>query len=324
MEVRQPTRLIDDPQEAGLLLATGLLVAFPTETVYGLGGAIDQKATIERIFEAKGRPADNPLIVHLAQRSVLESVVAEIPPLAEELMEAFWPGPLTLVFKKQPWVSELVTAGLDSVAVRSPSSEIAREILLSCRKPIAAPSANRSGRPSATTWEAVAEDLWGHIDAVFRGPPCSVGIESTVVDCTGVQPELLRAGGVTIEQLLAVRPDTVLLQRDAAAANSPGLRHPHYQPKAQVVLKNEPESLVPDPSLALLSYTPHSAGDEFGLYLCCSSLESYAAELYEFFRQADRCGISQIYCEIVPEKGVGRAIMDRLRRAAAYRDDARK
>ena len=324
MGVREPTLLIDDPQEAGLLLAKGHLVAFPTETVYGLGGAIDQATTIRGIFEAKGRPADNPLIVHLSQRSVLESVVAEIPLMAEEFMEAFWPGPLTLVFKKQPWVSELVTAGLESVAVRSPSSEIAREILLACQKPIAAPSANRSGRPSATTWEAVAEDLWGHIDAIFRGPPCRVGIESTVVDCTGVQPELLRAGGVSIEQLLSVRPDIIVLQRDAAAANSPGLRHRHYQPKARVVLSTEPNLLSPDRSLALLSHTPQPAGDEFGLYLCCASLENYATELYAFFRQADRCGIRQIYCEVVQEKGVGRAIMDRLRRAASQGDDEGK
>lgn len=310
------TRLIQDTREAGELLARGMLVAFPTETVYGLGGAIDQPGAVEGIFAAKGRPADNPLIVHLVERSVLEKVVLAIPPMAQELMDHFWPGPLTLVFKKQAWVSSLVTAGLDSVAVRSPANPIAREILLECKCPVAAPSANRSGRPSATTWQSVLEDLNGKVDAIFQGESCAVGIESTVVDCTGSQPELLRAGAVTLEQLRSVRPDTVVLKRTHAAVNSPGLRHKHYQPQAKVFLVNDVSRIEPKKAAGMIGMTPHASAAEFGLYVQVSEIERYASQLYEFFREADRKQLAEIYCEGVPTIGLGAALMDRLSRAA--------
>lgn len=310
------TQLVQDTTEAGTLLAAGKLVAFPTETVYGLGGAIDVPGTVERIFAAKGRPSDNPLIVHVADRSVLESVVLDIPQMAHEFMEAFWPGPLTLVFKKQPWVSDAVTAGLASVAVRAPASPVAQQILQACQRPVAAPSANRSGRPSATTWQSVYEDLNGKIDAIFQGEACTVGIESTVVDCTGEQPELLRRGSVTLEQLRVVRPDTIVLRRDKATANSPGLRHKHYQPKAKVLLFDRIDQIEVGKDVGLLSLTPHLAGERFGLYRCSADVCGYAAELYEFFREADRLGIHRIYCERVPAGGIGDAVLDRLSRAA--------
>lgn len=315
-ELHAETRLLDDPEEAGGLLAEGRLVAFPTETVYGLGGAIHFAGTIERIFKAKGRPADNPLIVHLAQASVLERVVLEIPRMASELMEAFWPGPLTLVFRKQAWISPGVTAGLDSVAVRSPANPVARQILQACGCPVAAPSANRSGRPSATTWQSVFEDLNGRIDAIFQGEVCQVGLESTVVDCTGAQPELLRLGAITLEQLCFVRPDTIRLQSKPSNVNSPGLRYKHYQPQARVLLIEDVRQLEGTKSRALLSLTPHEFGHQFGLYRHLPDLGKYAAEVYEFFRQADRLGMETIFCESVPRTGLGEAIMDRLSRAA--------
>lgn len=315
-EFQLKTELVQNTAEAGRLLAAGWLVAFPTETVYGLGGAIDVNGTVERIFAAKGRPADNPLIVHVAERSVLESVVLEIPEMAQEFIDAFWPGPLTLVFKKQPWVSNLVTAGLESVAVRAPASAVAQQILQACQRPVAAPSANRSGRPSATTWQSVYEDLNGKIDAIFQGEACTVGIESTVVDCTGEQPELLRRGSVTLEQLREVRPDTIVLRRDKATANSPGLRHKHYQPKAKVFLVDRIDQIEVGKDVGLLSLTPHFDSERFGLYRCSADVSSYAAELYEFFREADRLGIHRIYCERVPAGGIGDAVLDRLSRAS--------
>jgi L-threonylcarbamoyladenylate synthase len=313
---KRETRLIQDPDTAGQLLAEGQLVAFPTETVYGLGGAIDSPETIQRIFVAKGRPADNPLIVHLVERSVLEEVVSEIPSMAQELMDQFWPGPLTIVFKKQTWISDLVTAGLDSVAVRSPANLVAQQILRKCRRPIAAPSANSSGRPSATTWQAVYEDLNGKIDAIFQGEPCLVGIESTVVDCTGRQPELLRSGAVTIEQLRTVRPDTILLKRAEATANSPGLRHRHYQPTAKVLIVDVVSQIEPEANAGLLCLNPHVLGNQFGYYRCLTDVPGYAAEMYEFFREADRLGLRKVFCERVPAGGLGDAVRDRLSRAA--------
>lgn len=315
-ELYGETRLLNDPEEAGRLLAEGGLVAFPTETVYGLGGSIHLEATIEKIFTAKGRPADNPLIVHLAQDSVLERVVLEIPRMASELMEAFWPGPLTLVFRKQAWVSSGVTGGLDSVAVRSPANPVARQILRACGCGVAAPSANRSGRPSATTWQSVFEDLNGRIDAIFQGEACQVGLESTVVDCTGSQPELLRLGAITFEQLCNVRPDTIRMQREQSTVNSPGLRYKHYQPQARVLPIEDVRQLEGTKSCALLSMTEHDLGHQFGLYRQLPDLGKYAAELYEFFREADRLGIQTIFCESVPRTGLGEAIMDRLSRAA--------
>lgn len=310
------TLLTRDTEEAGELLAEGALVAFPTETVYGLGGAIDAAGTIEGIFAAKGRPSDNPLIVHLVEEGILEEVVAEIPVMAQELMERFWPGPLTIVFKKQAWVSDLVTAGLDSVAVRSPSSPVARRILLKCQRPIAAPSANSSGRPSATTWQAVYEDLNGKIDAIFQGAACRVGIESTVVDCTGRQPELLRSGAVTLEQLKTIRPDTVLSERNKAQVNSPGLRHKHYQPKAAVRIIADVWQIDADAGIGMFCMTPHLEAERFGLYRCVTDVAAYAAEMYEFFRESDRVGLKVIFCESVPAIGLGLAVMDRLSRAA--------
>jgi L-threonylcarbamoyladenylate synthase len=310
------TQLIRDADAAGQLLAAGHLVAFPTETVYGLGGAIDFPGTIERIFAAKGRPADNPLIVHLVERSVLEEVVLEIPPMAQELMDHFWPGPLTIVFKKQTWISDLVTAGLNSVAVRSPANPVAQQILRKCRRPVAAPSANSSGRPSSTTWQSVFEDLNGKIDAIFQGEPCLVGIESTVVDCTGRQPELLRSGAVTLEQLKAIRPDTTLLRRAEATANSPGLRHKHYQPLAKVRIVDVVSQVEPEATAGILCITPHLQAKHFGYYRCLANVSAYAAGLYEFFREADRLGIKNVYCERVPTDGLGAAVMDRLSRAA--------
>lgn len=316
MASTKQTLILDDALQAAELLREGKLVAFPTETVYGLGGAIWYPDTIASIFHAKGRPADNPLIVHVAGAEALDELTPSVPTIARDFVEAFWPGPLTLVFPKRDTISSLISAGLDSIAVRAPKSELARSILKQCRIPIAAPSANRSGRPSATTWQAVLEDLDGWIDAVMKGPPCEIGLESTVVDCTTKYPRLLRAGSVTPEQLLVVCPEIEISGPLNAAANSPGLRHRHYQPVAKVIPIQEVLSVSPSPVRALLTLESHPAAESFGLYRRCQSAEDYAAVLFEFFRQADRQGINEIFCQLISDSGIGRAIRDRLRRAA--------
>ncbi len=315
------TSLIDEPELAGRLLREGKLVAFPTETVYGLGGAIYVAGTVEAIFRAKGRPSDNPLIVHVHRPDAVGAVAANIPRAAHELMEAFWPGPLTLVFPKLEKVPNTVTAGLASVAVRCPGSPVAREILRHCELPVAAPSANRSGRPSATTWQAVWEDLEGRIDAVFQGPMCQMGVESTVVDCTQPHPVLLRSGGITWEQLREVRPDMLELVQASEMVNSPGLRHRHYQPQAEVVLVEKPDQITPDRAYAMLTLKPHPEASLFGSYKQCDSLEDFAVSLFEFFREADRRGLKRIYCQQCDNTGLGRAIIDRLLRASSQEKD---
>jgi L-threonylcarbamoyladenylate synthase len=316
---------------AGELLAHGRIVAFPTETVYGLGAnALDPKA-ISNVFQAKGRPSDNPLIVHIFEMAQLKELVRPSLPINEPtqaLMRAFWPGALTLVFPKHPSVPDIVTAGLDTVAVRMSSHGWAREILKSSGVPVAAPSANRSGSPSATTWESVREDLDGQVDAIVCGPACDAGLESTVVDATTVTPRILRPGLVTWEQILVHCPSATAYQpqssRGTSQENSPGLRHRHYQPKAEVVL--EANSLVSavqqadsQPQTIKLWYiglVPPSAPTRFDRIQICSSIEHYARELYSYFRQADQAGVAKIICEPVSEAGFGQAIMDRLRRAS--------
>jgi L-threonylcarbamoyladenylate synthase len=310
------TVILDDISQAADLLRLGKLVAFPTETVYGLGGAIWYPETISDIFRAKGRPADNPLIVHVADAEALHELTPSVPTIARELVQAFWPGPLTIVVPKREAISSLISAGLDSVAVRSPKSELARSILKECRIPIAAPSANRSGKPSATTWQAVLEDLEGWIDAVMKGPPCEIGLESTVVDCTSKYPRLLRAGSVTPEQLAVVCPEIEMSGVLSTTANSPGLRHRHYQPVAKVIPTQEVQSVSPSSTRALLTLDSHPSAELFGLYRLCQTPEDYAAVLFEFFRQADRQGITEIFCQLMPASGIGRAIRDRLHRAA--------
>lgn len=316
MSFPKRTVILDDAAHAAEFLRSGKLVAFPTETVYGLGGAIWYPETIADIFRAKGRPADNPLIVHVADAEDLNELTPSVPTIARDLVQAFWPGPLTIVVPKREAISSLISAGLDSVAVRSPKSDLARAILKECRIPIAAPSANRSGRPSATTWQAVLEDLDGWIDAVMKGPPCDIGIESTVVDCTSKYPRLLRAGSVTPEQLVVVCPEIEISGPLSAAANSPGLRHRHYQPVAKVIPIQEVQSVYPGPNRALLTLESHPAAESFGLYRRCETSEEYAAVLFEFFRQADRQGMAEIFCQLIPAGGIGRAIRDRLHRAA--------
>lgn len=321
-----------DLQLAADLLRNGELVAIPTETVYGLAADAQNGAAVANIFKAKGRPADNPLIVHIAHREQLNNLVADIPQTAEALSCAFWPGPLTMIFKKAPCIPHEVSAGLDTVAVRMPSHPIARRIIeLSC--PLAAPSANRSGIPSPTEAARVAEDMDGRIAAVVDGGACEVGVESTVVDVTGDRVRVLRPGAVTVEMLTRVVgevevDDAVTHELKAGAAvSSPGMKYKHYAPNARVVLvKGSPE--------AYAAYVNEHAAD--GVMALCfdgeetdlkvplltyGTREDHAAQakrLFEALRLLDERHACVAYTACPSPDGIGLAVYNRLLRAAGF------
>lgn len=316
-------------RRAAALLRAGELVAFPTETVYGLGADALNGEAAARIFAAKGRPADNPLIAHIAGESGLAGLIAGEPcTCARKLMRAFWPGPMTLIFPKSPRVPREVTAGLDTVAVRMPSHPVARALIRAAQTPIAAPSANRSGRPSPTTAAHVLEDMEGRIPLILDGGPCEVGLESTVVDVTGARPRILRPGGVTLEMLEGVVGDVdvdegVLHQLQAGSqARSPGMKYKHYAPKGEVTIVTGPRAAQ---EIARL----YDAAGERAAILAFSQadygarrvyrLKNAPGELFAALRQLDEDGMETIYAEDVPTAGVGLAVMNRLMRAAAFR-----
>lgn len=301
---------------AARVLRSGGLVAFPTETVYGLGAnALDADA-VEQLFATKGRPADNPLIVHLASSAQLERVAAAPTPLAEELAERWWPGPLTLVLRAHPDLPKITTGGLDTVAVRVPDHPVAQALLTRADVPVAAPSANRSGRPSPTTAAHVAADLGDVVDIILDGGACRVGVESTVVDVRGAVPVLLREGSVTREQLGAV--DT----HDAELQASPGTRYRHYRPRCEVLVapagegpRVAAEQAAGARRVGLVA--PGEVPDGVTEIARPGSATDLAAVLYDALRAAEDAGVDVVVVEAVPEVGIGRAVMDRLRRAAA-------
>lgn len=308
------TLLTDSTHEAAAIIRRGGIVAFPTETVYGLGASVFDSDAVGRVFTAKGRPSDNPLIVHVCDLEQIEQLVELVPDHARLLIDAFFPGPLTLVMKRRASVPEIVSAGLETVAVRMPANRTAIELIRSAGVPLVAPSANLSGRPSPTTWQAVIEDLDGRIDAVLRDVPCTIGIESTVVDVSTEPPMILRRGAITVDELRDVVPDILEFLSDSDRSRlSPGTRHRHYSPNAQVLIVNSSDVPLPDVE-AFIGITQPSEPPE--LTVICESITEYAARLYEFFRECDRLGGRRIACESVEESGVGAALMDRIRRAA--------
>ena len=309
-----PTAVTPDAEAAAARLRDGGLVAFPTETVYGLGADATDAPAVARIFQAKGRPDDNPLIVHLPHPDLAE-VARSTQPYVPSLVEAFMPGPVTLVVPRRAEIPDIVTAGLDTVGVRVPGLQLARDFLAACGCPVAAPSANRSGRPSPTAWRHVLEDLEGRVDVLLQGPDAKVGLESTVIDCTGPQPEILRQGAIDLEALRAVVPGAILADRRASLARSPGTRHRHYAPAATVVLVDT----VPSDPLVGSAYVGLQAPKSEAAFVFAhvpDSLESYARDLFGALRRADAEGASRIYCQRVGHAGLGAALMDRLRRAA--------
>lgn len=326
--------LESNPQvvDAANLLRENEVVAFPTETVYGLGGNAESDAAVAKIFAAKGRPGDNPLIIHIAEKEQITRFVREIPTKAEQLMAAFWPGPLTIIFKNiEGILSEKATAGLDTVGVRMPDHPVARALLKKCQLPIAAPSANSSGKPSPTNAEHVMDDLQGKIAGVLDGGATGVGVESTVVDCTEPIPVILRPGGVTREQLEAVIGEVSVdpaLTDSESRPKAPGMKYRHYAPNAPLNLvagsRSFLQQLVDEKSkegmrVGVLTTEENVHEYQADIVFACgkrAELETVATALYDTLRAFNKQKVDVIYSEMFPNSGVGYAIMNRLQKAA--------
>jgi len=311
------TTLTTSPAEAARFIQGGGLVAFPTETVYGLGADVFQPDAVRKLFAAKGRPSDNPLIVHLPGADGMDVCAAQIPDVARRLTDRFWPGPLTVILPKADGVPSVVTAGLGTVGLRVPAHRTAHAFLVACDTPVAAPSANRSGRPSPTTWEAVYHDLEGRIACILKSDRTKAGVESTVVDCTVTPPAVLRPGAISLEAVRRVVPGAVVTEGDDEEARSPGTRHRHYAPVARVHLVSSPSEAEPSGSSGYIGLASPARADRFGELCVASDVDEYAHEVFHFFRTCDAAGCSTIYAQTVPSAGLGRALNDRLRRAAA-------
>ena len=310
------TVLTKSPSEAAEFIKKGGIVAFPTETVYGLGANVFNEKAIAKVFEAKQRPNDNPLIAHVGTLEQVNLLVSEITLSARKFIEAFFPAPLTLVLPKADKVPLIATANLNTIGVRMPKNELAREFLQECETPLVAPSANLSGKPSPTNWRAVYEDLNERINCILQGETTEIGLESTVVDCTSEKPLILRSGAITLEDLRKIVPETQIYRVEKnEIARSPGIKHRHYSPHAKVILIEDVRCQMSDVSKTAFIGLEKSEVD-FYLEKICDSVEDYAHSVFDFFRQCDRAAIEMIYCQRVEEKGIGLALMDRLKRAA--------
>jgi L-threonylcarbamoyladenylate synthase len=315
------TRVTRSPRIAAAILRSGGVVAFPTETVYGLGADAFNAKAVEKIFRAKGRPTDNPLIVHIAELSQLEKVALRVTSSAQRAVERFFPGPLTVILPRHPTLPLSVTAGLDTVGVRFPVHPVAQAFLEECGVPVAAPSANRSGRPSPTTWRAAEEELDGRVDCILQGGSSTIGLESTVIDCTHASPRILREGAISLEQLREVWPQIKGIstrQQVDEPARSPGMKYRHYAPSARVFMISSAKELRPElaRSSAFIGLSNMDFPTKPRRTCLCRDVEDYAQRLFHFFRACEKAGITHIYCQRVPKTGIGRALMDRVQRAA--------
>lgn len=316
--------MIVSVERAAELLSDGGIVGMPTETVYGLAANAFSAKAVAKVFEAKKRPWFDPLIVHIPSVEQLSQLVQSIPPAAEILAKAFWPGPLTLVLPKKDNIPDLVTAGMPTVAVRVPAHPIAQQLLRACPFPLAAPSANLFGRVSPTSSSDVADQLEGRIDGCVEGGACEVGVESTIIDLTGVQPKLLRPGGISREDIealigpLAVNQTNMGENGEAMAA--PGTCKRHYSPDTPIQFADE-ANIPDDCRVGLIAFGPRKGRRQGFVKLVNLSesgdLHEAASHLYSALRQMDLCGLDYVIVERIPETGLGLAINDRLRRAAA-------
>lgn len=320
-----------DIKKAADIIKAGGTVAFPTETVYGLGAnALDPKA-VSKIFRAKNRPPDNPLIVHISSRDMLRMVARDIPVIAYRLIDQFWPGPLTIILKRRDIVPDITAGGLDTVAIRMPSNDIALALIKEAGVPIAAPSANISGRPSPTSAGHVIKDMGGRIDAIIEGGDCKIGVESTVIDLTVSPPALLRPGGLSLEEIIECIGEVAVLEN---SVRSPGMRYTHYSPKTKLVLV-EGESDFVRPEIKRLVNDLQKTGLKVGVIgtretceqIECNAkfilgsvndLKEVAVRLFAGLRFLDESGVDIGIAEGgFPEIKEGRAIMNRLRKAAS-------
>lgn len=326
-------------KEAACIIRKNGTVAFPTETVYGLGAnALDSEA-VAKIFKAKGRPQDNPLIVHVANKEISD-LVLNIPKIAKELMDKFWPGPLTIILEKSSIIPDVTSAGLSTIGIRMPDNEIALKLIQLSGKPIAAPSANISGRPSPTEVERCVEDLSGKVDYILGGHRSEVGVESTIVDCTVNPPLVLRPGGITLEMLREVHSgitiDEAIKEKPSSdfKPKAPGMKYRHYAPKAalKVISGNKEKTIdkikeIVDNYIekgkivAVLCTDENKSKFPKGKIISLGSefvLEDIARNLFEALRTCDDLEVDFILCEAFEEKGVGVAIMNRLNKAAGF------
>lgn len=326
-------------EEAGAIIRDGGTVAFPTETVYGLGAnALDEEA-VKKIFIAKGRPQDNPLIVHVCSKNISE-LVKEVPEVAQRMIDKFWPGPLTIILEKNDIIPNMTSANLNTVGIRMPSSEIALKLIELSKRPIAAPSANISGRPSPTEVERCIEDLNGKVDYIIGGESSNIGVESTIIDCTVNPPLVLRPGGITLEMLKEIDSnieiDSALKSKPTEnfKPKAPGMKYRHYAPKAHLkIIKGKNEKTIEIINEILENYI--EKGNDVAILTTDENLNKFnsgkvislgsennlneiAKNLFETLRKCDDLGVQHILCQGFEEKGVGLAIMNRLNKAAGY------
>ncbi|APF23868.1 L-threonylcarbamoyladenylate synthase [Clostridium butyricum] len=326
-------------EEAAKIIKEGGIVAFPTETVYGLGADALNEDAVKKIFVAKGRPQDNPLIIHVASKNI-EHYVDEIPEIAKELMDKFWPGPLTIILKKNDIIPNITSASLDSIGVRMPDNEIARKLIELSGTTIAAPSANISGRPSPTDIERCVEDLDGRVDYIIGGCHSKIGVESTIVDCTVDPPLVLRPGGITLEMLKEIDSrieiDKAIMQKPSEdlKPKAPGMKYRHYAPKAKVTIisGNRKKTVAKikemvnyniekQKKVCILTVEENEKEYQQGIKITLGSLSdltTVAKNLFEALRKCDDLGADLILAEAYEEKGVGVAIMNRLNKAAGF------
>ena len=337
METLRLSTSDEDLRRAGGIIRAGSLVAFPTETVYGLGADALNAEAVASVYEAKGRPSDNPMIVHIADATDLYSLIkggrSGISDDASKLITNLWPGPLTMVFRKSSRVPDVTTGGLDTVAVRMPSNKTARKLIREAGRPIAAPSANLSGRPSPTTAGHVYADMKGRIPLILDGGACDIGLESTIVDMTVEPPMVLRPGGLPLETLREVVPDLQMDPGLGVAANvtpkAPGMKYRHYAPKAPMAMAlgtpSEQEEKIRQALAAaqgrkrgVLTASEHEKDYDAEVVLAIGSLhdpDEMAAHLFDALRRFDDLGCDVIFAETIPQTGIGTAYMNRLRKA---------
>ena len=327
-------------QQAAEILKEGGLVASPTETVYGLCANALDEAAVKNIYKAKGRPSDNPLIVHIGDLDMLKPLVQEVSPIAKKLMDTFWPGPMTLIFKASDLVPKVVTGGLDTVAVRFPSHPTINKLIKTSGLPLAAPSANTSGKPSPTNFTRVYEDLNGKIDCIVEGDHSEYGVESTVVDTVGDIATILRPGGITFEMLEEVLGKVMMdpalghKLKEGEVPRAPGMKYTHYSPNAEVIIvKGENDQVIPFINTLVKKQKAKGktvgvlATDETASLFMADKVISVGTEsnpltiasnLFEVLRSFDDAHIDMVYSLAFKETGIGKAIMNRLEKSAGY------
>jgi L-threonylcarbamoyladenylate synthase len=332
---------IEKIRHAAQIIKKGGLVVFPTETVYGLGANAFDEDAVRKVFKVKGRPPDNPLIVHIADINYIKILTKGIPPKAKELIKKFWPGPLTIVLKKSNKVLDIVTAGSDAVALRMPDNKIALSLIKECGLPLVAPSANRSGRPSPTRTKDVIEDMEGLVDLIIDGGTTKIGIESTVIDMTVDIPTILRPGAITVEAIEKTIGDVGMITLEKSKdglisatiepVKSPGIKYKHYAPKAELIIVEgkvedvqkkieimAEEAIKDKKKVGVITFRKGTRYKDCIVFFCGSDPKTIAKRLFSILREMDRRNVDIIISEFLKDKGIGLAVADRLKRASGF------